>query len=224
MSHLVDRPLELVMGESGARNGSVGLLNAGSMRRGVPRCPYRQMHNLLKHMMGRRTKPERVAQLAAEKSKKIQLTNHVTGWNSLTRIWDEHPEHKQILQAMEYDGQLRRLTSLSARSIKRTVRRASVQSRLRNGRKWAYGNQKNVSADSDQKAYALLEFCYGVQAPHNHCSDLIAPGTMVHIGSKTLHLAATNQTTGEHHNTDPVSRTAPNGPRSERSTRPTDLD
>ena len=43
------------------------------------------------------------------------------------------------------------------------------------------------------------------KAPHNHCSDLIAPGTMVHIGSKTLHLAATNQTTGEHHNTAHVS-------------------
>ena len=36
---------------------------------------------------------------------------------------------------------------------------------------------------------------------HDHCEHLIAPGTLGHIAQKTLHLAATNSTHGEHHNT-----------------------
>ena len=36
---------------------------------------------------------------------------------------------------------------------------------------------------------------------HEHCEHLIAPGTLGHIAQKTLHLAATNSTHGEHHNT-----------------------
>ena len=36
---------------------------------------------------------------------------------------------------------------------------------------------------------------------HAHCEDIIAPGTLGHIAQKTLHLAATNSTTGQHHNT-----------------------
>ena len=40
------------------------------------------------------------------------------------------------------------------------------------------------------------------EAPlHAHCEDIIAPGTLGHIAQKTLHLAATNSTTGQHHNT-----------------------
>ena len=35
---------------------------------------------------------------------------------------------------------------------------------------------------------------------HDYCEDRIAPGTLGHIAQKTLHLAATNCTTGEHHN------------------------
>ena len=172
--------------------------------------------------MGRRTKPERVAQLAAEKSKNIQLTNHVTGWNCLTRIWDEHPEHKQVLQAMDYDGQAPPLNFSFRAFDQENGSKGKCPVTAEEWQKVGIQEPKNVPADSDQKAYALLEFCYGVKAPHNHCADLIAPGTMVHIGSKTLHLAATNQTTGEHHNTAPVSGTARCGQRCERSTRPTD--
>ena len=36
---------------------------------------------------------------------------------------------------------------------------------------------------------------------HTYCEDIIAPGTLGHIAQKTLHLAATNSTTGQHHNT-----------------------
>ena len=40
-----------------------------------------------------------------------------------------------------------------------------------------------------------------VYSLHDYCEHLIAPGTLGHIAQKTLHLAATNSTTGEHHNT-----------------------
>ena len=113
--------------------------------------------------MGRRTKPERVAQLAAEKSKKIQLTNHVTGWNSLTRIWDEHPEHKQILQAMEYDGQVPPLDFSFRAFDPENGSKGKCPVTAEEWQKVGIQEQQKVPADSDQKAYALLEFCYGVQ-------------------------------------------------------------
>jgi hypothetical protein len=40
---------------------------------------------------------------------------------------------------------------------------------------------------------------------HTYCEDIIAPGTLGHIAQKTLHLAATNSTTGQHHNTNYLS-------------------
>ena len=56
--------------------------------------------------MGNRTKQDRVALLAAEKSKKIQLINHKTGWNALCRIWDDHPDHRIALHALGYGGNI----------------------------------------------------------------------------------------------------------------------
>ena len=47
---------------------------------------------------------------------------------------------------------------------------------------------------------------------HAHCEDIIAPGTLGHIAQKTLHLAATNSTTGQHHNTNSF-HTQHSGPR-----------
>ena len=53
---------------------------------------------------------------------------------------------------------------------------------------------------------------------HDYCEHLIAPGTLGHIAQKTLHLAATNCTTGEHHNTNffpmhPPNPFRPGGPK-----------
>ena len=176
-------------------------------------------------MMGRRTKPERVAQLAAEKSKKIQLTNHVTGWNCLTRIWDEHPEHKQILQAMDYDGQAPPLNFSYRAFDPENGSKGKCPVTAEEWQKVGIQEPKRTFPQTLIRRRTRFSSSATVfKAPHNHCSDLIAPGTMVHIGSKTLHLAATNQTTGEHHNTAPVSGAARSGPRSERSTRPTDRD
>ena len=48
-----------------------------------------------------------------------------------------------------------------------------------------------------------------VYSLHDYCEHLIAPGTLGHIAQKTLHLAATNSTTGEHHNTNSSSPQTP---------------
>ena len=47
---------------------------------------------------------------------------------------------------------------------------------------------------------------------HDYCEDRIAPGTLGHIAQKTLHLAATNCTTGEHHNINFFSNPQPPAP------------
>ena len=52
--------------------------------------------------MGRMPMDERVARLAHEKSTKLNLRNHITGWGALCRIWDEHPEHQRALKLMGY--------------------------------------------------------------------------------------------------------------------------
>jgi len=36
---------------------------------------------------------------------------------------------------------------------------------------------------------------------YDHCTDLIAPGTLFHISNKLVQLAATNCTDGSHYNT-----------------------
>ena len=61
------------------------------------------------------------------------------------------------------------------------------------------------SANSDQKAYVLMKFLYRElerNTLHENCMDIIAPGTLFHVGTKTLHLAATNMTDGTSTNTD----------------------
>ena len=60
-------------------------------------------------------------------------------------------------------------------------------------------------ANSDQKAYVLMKFLYRElerNTLHENCMDIIAPGTLFHVGTKTLHLAATNMTDGTSTNTD----------------------
>ena len=51
--------------------------------------------------MGNQSKEERVGELALQKSQKIQLQNHKTGWNALRRLWG-HPEHQKALRLMGY--------------------------------------------------------------------------------------------------------------------------
>ena len=85
------------------------------------------------------------------------------GWNSLTRIWDEHPEHKQILQAMEYDGQVPPLDFSFRAFDPENGSKGKCPVTAEEWQKVGIQEQKKVPADSDQKAYALLEFCYGVQ-------------------------------------------------------------
>ena len=84
---------------------SVGPNSIGSLQRGVQALPQPNLSSF-KRRMGNRTKEDRVALLAAEKSHKIQLTNHKTGWYALCRIWDDHPEHRRALRAMGYGGKI----------------------------------------------------------------------------------------------------------------------
>ena len=71
-------------------------------------------------------------------------------------------------------------------------------------------SQLFLSASSDMQAYRLLHFVYTAFSNtirgwvHRHCVEFIPPGSMEHVGSKLIHLAATNLSTGGHYNTNSV--------------------
>ena len=84
-------------------------------------------------MMGNQSKEERVGELALQKSQKIQLQNHKTGWNALRRLWG-HPEHQKALRLMGYGAKyMYRLTSPTSTSIKRTAAKEPCPSSFPNG-------------------------------------------------------------------------------------------
>ena len=52
--------------------------------------------------MGNRTDRQRITMLAREKTQKLDLKNHKTGWYALCRIWDNHPVLRQRMRYMGY--------------------------------------------------------------------------------------------------------------------------
>lgn len=61
------------------------------------------------------------------------------------------------------------------------------------------------SATNETRSSTLLRFLYGsksVKYPHEKCKGLIAPGTLLHLGGKTLQLCATALTHGGSKNTE----------------------
>jgi hypothetical protein len=46
-----------------------------------------------------------VSALAKNKTQGLDLTNHITGWNCLCKLWDGHPEIRTQLQFMQYGPQ-----------------------------------------------------------------------------------------------------------------------
>ena len=57
-------------------------------------------------MFGSPSEEQRIAELAKVKTEGLDLSNHLTGWNALCRVWDEHPEPRAHWTFMGYGTEI----------------------------------------------------------------------------------------------------------------------
>ena len=92
------------------------------------------------------------------------------------------------------DNLIHRLTSLAESGIRRTVRKEGYPFHQKSSERLAW---TRICKHTD-----FSSLCTRSLSVHDSCQGIIKPGTMIHIGSKFIHLASTNQTTGGHYNTE----------------------
>ena len=87
--------------------------------------------------MGNMTTRQRITMLAREKSVKLDLSNHKTGWNALCKLWDGNQWCQERLKMMGY-GRKYRSTSAGENSTCSTVRRVVCLCSYTNGSRLEY--------------------------------------------------------------------------------------
>ena len=85
---------------------------------------------------------ERVSVLAKNKTEGLDLTNHMTGWNCLCKLWDGDENIKTQLQHMGYGPTMVRLISRGESSILTTGRKGKCLRCWKSGFLWGYERNK----------------------------------------------------------------------------------